>query len=29
RYQLTANSYRHARSDAFNLWDDYAAEMAT
>ena len=27
RYQLTANSYRHARSDAFNLWDDYTAEM--
>ncbi len=28
RYQLTANSYRHARSDAFNLWDEYTAEMA-
>lgn len=27
RYQLTAISYRHARSDAFSLWDDYAAEM--
>jgi putative transposase len=27
RYQLTANSYRHARLDAFNLWDDYTAEM--
>nr|WP_255733442.1 IS6 family transposase [Ruegeria sp. Ofav3-42] len=29
RYLLTANSYRHARSDAFNLWDDYNAEMTT
>ena len=28
RCQLTANSYRHARSDALNLWDDYAAEVA-
>ncbi|WP_037313904.1 IS6 family transposase [Ruegeria halocynthiae] len=28
RYQLTANSNRHTRSDAFNLWDDYTAEMA-
>ena len=28
RYQLTATSYRHARSDAFNLWDDYTVEMA-
>ncbi|MEB8386760.1 DDE-type integrase/transposase/recombinase, partial [Rhodobacteraceae bacterium KMM 6894] len=22
RYQLTATSYRHARTDAFNLWSD-------
>ncbi|WP_300075056.1 IS6 family transposase [uncultured Ruegeria sp.] len=29
RYQLTANSYRHARSDAFSLWDEYTAEMKT
>lgn len=28
RYQLTAISYRHARSDAFSLWADYTAEMA-
>jgi putative transposase len=28
RYQLTATSYRHARTDAFNLWSDYTAEMA-
>ena len=28
RYQLTATSYRHARSDAFSLWADYTAEMA-
>ena len=28
RYTLTATSYRHARSDAFRLWDDYATEMA-
>ena len=28
RYQLTATSYRHARSDAFALWVDYTAEMA-
>ena len=28
RYNLSAPSYRHARSDAFNLWDDYAMEMA-
>ena len=27
RYQLTAISYRHARSDAFGLWEDYTAEM--
>ncbi len=29
RYQLTATSYRHARNDAFSLWADYTAEMAT
>jgi putative transposase len=29
RYQLTAKSYRHARNDAFSLWKDYTAEMAT
>ncbi|MEP5761091.1 MAG: IS6 family transposase, partial [Litoreibacter sp.] len=28
RYQLTAASYRHACTDAFNLWADYTAEMA-
>jgi putative transposase len=27
RYQLTAISYRHARIDAFTLWDEYTAEM--
>ena len=27
RYRLTANSYRHARADAFSLWHDYAREM--
>ena len=27
RYQLTAISYRHARTDAFTLWDEYTAEM--
>ncbi|WP_080458907.1 IS6 family transposase [Roseovarius sp. A-2] len=27
RYQLTAASYRHARSDAFSLWADYTVEM--
>jgi len=27
RYQLSAASYRHARSDAFDLWRGYAAEM--
>ncbi len=29
RYNITATSYRHARSDAFDHWDDYAREMAT
>ncbi len=24
RYQLSAVSYRHARADAFDLWNDYA-----
>nr|WP_321981201.1 IS6 family transposase [uncultured Cohaesibacter sp.] len=28
RYKLSATSYRHARADAFSLWDDYTAEMA-
>lgn len=27
RYQLSAISYRHARADAFELWNGYAAEM--
>ena len=27
RYRLTATSYRHARSDAFDLWNGYALEM--
>ena len=27
RYKLSATSYRHARADAFSLWDDYIAEM--
>ncbi len=27
RYKLTAISYRHARTDAFRLWTDYAAQM--
>ena len=27
RYRLTADSYRHARADAFSLWTDYACEM--
>ena len=27
RYRLTAISYRHARSDAHELWNDYALEM--
>jgi len=29
RHQLTAASYRHARSSAFSLWADYTAEFAT
>ena len=27
RYRLTATSYRHARSDAFDLWSIYILEM--
>lgn len=27
RYRLTTMSYRHARSDAFDLWKGYALEM--
>ena len=27
RYRLTATSYRHARSDAFHLWNSYTLEM--
>ena len=27
RYRLSTISYRHARADAFDLWDGYAAEM--
>jgi len=27
RYQMSASSYRHARADAFDLWNGYAAEM--
>ena len=29
RYLLKATSYRHARADAFDLWQDYALEMTT
>ena len=28
RHKLTSSSYRNARTDAFNLWTDYTAEMA-
>ena len=28
RHRLNAQSYRHARTDAFALWTDYAAELA-
>lgn len=28
RHRLSAQSYRHARSDALSLWADYAAELA-
>lgn len=27
RYRISAISYRHARADAFTLWNTYAAEM--
>jgi putative transposase len=27
RLELTANSYRHARADAFSLWAEYTIEM--
>jgi putative transposase len=27
RFQLTANSYRHARADAFGLWAEYTFEI--
>lgn len=27
RYRLSAVAYRHARSNAFDLWKDYALEM--
>lgn len=29
RYRLSATSYRHARTDAFDLWQSYALEMTT
>lgn len=28
RYSLSATSYRHARNDAFALWQEYTAEMS-
>ncbi len=28
RHQLAAHSYRHARNDAFSLWDREPVEMA-
>lgn len=28
RYRVSALSYRHARADAFDLWDGYAAELS-
>lgn len=28
RHRLFAKSYRHARSDAYDLWVGYAAELA-
>ena len=27
RHRLSANSYRHARQDAFDLWTDYTSEL--
>ena len=29
RYRLSTLSYRHARADAFKLWEGYAAELST
>lgn len=29
RYRLSTISYRHARTDAFDLWQSYALEMTT
>ena len=29
RYRLSDTSYRHARADAFDLWQSYALEMTT
>jgi len=29
RHRLNAQSYRHARFDAFVLWTGYAAELTT
>ncbi|MGI9452222.1 MAG: hypothetical protein ACR2QH_16525, partial [Geminicoccaceae bacterium] len=28
RRRLSANSYRHARYDAFDLWNDFAIELS-
>ena len=28
RHRLTAHSYRHARADAFSLWNDFANDRA-
>ena len=28
RYRISAKSYRHARADAFGLWEDYAVELS-
>jgi len=27
RHRLSARSYHHARTDAFNLWTDHAADL--
>lgn len=27
RHRLSANSYRHARADAFALWAEYTADL--
>ncbi|MBU0779459.1 MAG: IS6 family transposase, partial [Alphaproteobacteria bacterium] len=29
RHRLSAAPYRQSRADAFSLWNNYAAEMAT